>query len=102
MRANLHGGLAIRYNLAVRKFRYIDDVEAWLEPMDYQGFWVAIAPYDLVLQSRAHCDAEIAAGDADTETVLDVLKYLARIELTQNLDLKWRLPTPWLKLVSSK
>ena len=71
----------------MKKFRYREDVEKWLEPMDYQGFWFAVAPYDLVLQRKEHCDGQIANGEIDLETVLDVLKRMALIELVEKLDL---------------
>ncbi|MCB1529486.1 MAG: hypothetical protein H6853_00685 [Rhodospirillales bacterium] len=83
------------------KFKDIEDVDDWLEPMDYPGFWYATQPYDLVLQPRDHCDRQIAAGEIDQETVLEVLKYMARLELTERLGLTRRLATPWLKLVES-
>ena len=51
--------------------------------------------------ARDHCDRQIAAGEIDQETVLDVLKYMARLELTERLGLQRRLATPWLKLVES-
>jgi len=85
----------------MRKFKTIDEVEQWLEPMDYQGFWHAMRNYDLVLQPRDHCDNQIESGVIDLETVLDVLKSMARMELTQRQGLHWRMPTPWLKLVET-
>ena len=85
----------------MKEFRYIDDVEDWLEPMDYSGFWYAIDAYDLELQPRDHCDEQIASGVVDLDTVLDVLKYMARMELKEKLGLESRMPTPWLKLVES-
>ena len=85
----------------MEKFKYTDDVEEWLEPMDYSGFWFAIEPYDLELQPRDHCDEQIASGVIDLDTVLDVLKYMARLELKEKLGLEMRMPTPWLKLVKN-
>ena len=85
----------------MKTFKTIDDVEAWLEPMDYPGFWYAVRNYDLVLQPRDHCDDQIANGVVGLETVLDVLKSMARIELTKRHGLHWKEPTPWLKLVES-
>ena len=85
----------------MKKFRDIDDVRDWLEPMDYTGFWYAIEPYGLMLQPRGHCDQQIADGEAEKETVLAVLKAMARIELTEKLGLKWREEAPWLKLVDT-
>ncbi|MCV6576164.1 MAG: hypothetical protein OIF58_10565 [Cohaesibacter sp.] len=83
----------------MRKFRYIDDVETWLEPMDYQGFWVAITSLELDLQPRAHCDQQIRDGEVDQVTVLRVLKSMARIELTDRHRLEWKQEAPWLRLV---
>ncbi|MBL4759230.1 MAG: hypothetical protein JKY32_16880, partial [Rhizobiales bacterium] len=54
-----------------------------------------------VLQRRAHCDRQIADGEVDPETVLEVLKYMVRHELTAKLSLKRREVTPWLKLVET-
>jgi hypothetical protein len=85
----------------MRKFKNIDEVKQWLEPMDYQGFWLAIAPYNLVVQDRDHCDQQIAEGIVTQETALAVLKGLARVELTNRHNLEWKPATPWLKVVES-
>ena len=69
--------------------------------MDYQGFWVAVAPYNLALENRGHCDRDIASGASDEATVLSVQKSLAVLELTKRYKLKVRIPTPWLKLVET-
>lgn len=85
----------------MQRFRYIDDIEDWLAPMDYEGFWYAVAPYNLILQPRAHCDDQIARGLVDEATVLDVVKHMARMELTKRHGLKWREVTPWLRVVEN-
>lgn len=85
----------------MKKFKYVEDIDDWLEPMDYQGFWFAVAPYDLVLQTREHCDREIAADNSEAEIILKVLKHMAQMELRQKLGLKRREVTPWLKLVET-
>lgn len=84
----------------MRKFKDRQDVEAWLEPMDYHGFWYAIEPYQLDIQDRADCDQQLKDG-VPIETMLDVLKNFARIALTQKYGLKYRDPAPWLKLVET-
>ena len=99
MHLNLDFSESIRYNLCVNEFKHIDDVVAWLEPMDYEGSWYAVEPYDLVLQPRDHCDDQISKGLVDKETVLDVLKNMVRLELTERHGLHWKEPTPWLKVV---
>lgn len=83
----------------MREFKTINDIEDWLEPMDYQGFWTAIAPYGLLLPPKHHCDQQIRDGEAEEALVLDGVKYLARLELTKRLNLEWKQSTPWLKLV---
>ena len=85
----------------MKKFRYREDVEKWLEPMDYRGFWVAVAPYDLVLQRREHCDAQLASGEIDLETVTYVLKHMALMELVEKFDLIRKPIPPRLKVVES-
>ena len=79
----------------------MQDVEAWLKPMDYQGFWHAVGPYELILQDRAHCDSQLADGSVDVDTMLYCLKSMAVMELRQRHSLKDRIPTPWLKLVAN-
>jgi len=71
-------------------FEDIQDVKEWLEPLDYLGFWDAVAPYDLTLQDRDHCDDLIASGEVDASLILQVLKGLAEMELTRAFGLKWR------------
>lgn len=72
------------------KFKDIDDVVAWLEPMEYETFWKEIKPFCLVMLTREKCDADIASGATDEETVLYVLKNFARMELASILKLTWR------------
>ncbi len=83
----------------MKKFRYIEDIQDWLEPLNYQGFWHVIEPYNLVLQDRDHCDDQIAGKHADEDDVLYVLKHMAQTELAQRNGLTRRPITPWLKLV---
>lgn len=71
-------------------FEDIQDVEAWLEPLDYLAFWEAVAPYRLTLQDRDHCDELIASGAVAASLILEVLKGLAAMELRQAFGLKSR------------
>lgn len=75
-------------------FQDIEDVEEWLEPLDYLAFWEAVAPYQLVLQDRDHCDGLIAGGIVDAKLVLDVLKILAAVELQTAFNLTCRVHEP--------
>ena len=75
-------------------FEDIQDVEDWLEPLDYLGFWEAVAPYTLILQDRDHCDDLISSGEVDADVILYCLKAMARRELTRMFDLKHRIHEP--------
>ena len=89
------------YFQKMKIFRYIQDVDAWLEPMDYIAFWYAVEPFNLVLQPRDHCDEQIENGAAEKDDVLAVLKYMARDEISAMQGLKRKPVTPWLQLVES-
>lgn len=72
-------------------FNFIEDLEDWLEPMDYETFWREIKPFCLILKPRAECDADIANGAVDEDVAVGVLKMLARVELTRILKLEHNL-----------
>ncbi|MBN9304896.1 MAG: hypothetical protein BGO82_10700 [Devosia sp. 67-54] len=77
-----------------------DDVEEWLETLGYEDFWTQADLFVLELcgQSRACCDRQIASGSIDANTVLDVLKGMARLELIERFSLKPRDIMPWYSL----
>ena len=89
----MRAGNPLCYPEFMSEFRYINDIEDWLEPMDYETFWQEIKPYCLVMIPRAKCDADIEDG-VDEETVLIVLKNFARLELAFILKLQWRCNVP--------
>lgn len=72
----------------MKKFNHIQDIDEWFEPLKYEEFWYAVEPFDLMLQDRNHCDEQIAECGANMDTVLNVLKFMARRELTEQLGLK--------------
>lgn len=80
-------------------FEDIQDVREWLEPLDYIAFWEAVAPYCLILQDRDHCDELIASGTVDVALILEVLKDLAQMELTQAFGLRDRTYHPEIQAV---
>ena len=79
-------------------FDDMEDVEEWLKPLDYNSFWEEIAPFELALQTRESCDAQITSGSIDEPTVLYVLKGMARQELVERYRLKPRDLMPWYSL----
>jgi len=80
------------------KFKHINDIEDWLEPMGYETFWREIRPYCLVMLPREKCDADMTNGDVDEETVLYVMKNFARIELAAIFKLEWRNDVPMMAM----
>ena len=76
-------------------FDDIDDVMAWLQPLDYLGFWKAVEPWAIFTDAdRTHCDAVIADGVSPEETVLFGLKAMTRMALTERFGLKDRIYEP--------
>lgn len=76
-------------------FEDIDDVKEWLGPLDYAAFWKAVEPYGIFpAGDREHCDERIASGKVAPDLVLECLKAMARTELTQRLDLNYRVTEP--------
>lgn len=73
------------YSWVMLRFTRIEEIETWLEPLDYQGFWDAIKPYDFKFSNKEDCDRQIATGAVTEEMVLAILKYYAPQELGQNL-----------------
>lgn len=76
-------------------FEDIDDVQEWLEPLDYRAFWDAVAPWNLFdAADREHFDKVLADGVTDLETMLICLKAEVRMALTERFGLKDRIYTP--------
>ena len=71
-------------------FEDIDDIVEWLEPMSYDAFWKAVAPYHLDLDPKWHLDRMIARGEVQEDLILKVLKCMARLQMAEMLGLKWR------------
>ncbi len=76
-------------------FQDIEDVSEWLEPMEYVGFWEAVAPYNLTLQDRDHCDGLISRGEVEASLILEGLKSMAEMELAQAFNLNYRIYHPY-------
>lgn len=72
-------------------FQDVEDVEAWLEPLDYIAFWGAVAPYRLFsIAERDHCDGLIAGGNVPQATILKGLKFMAGDALRDRFGLERR------------
>ncbi|MFA6965226.1 hypothetical protein [Bosea sp. (in: a-proteobacteria)] len=72
------------------------DVEEWLEPLDYAQFWRETATFCLDLPSRDHCDTSIARRKVPEATVLSVLKGMARLQIVERQKLPARITVPWM------
>ena len=84
----------------MKDFKYIQDVEEWLEPMSYDEFWFKLSPYGVDADMRRHCDTSISNGTAP-DTVLSVMKDLIGFAIGEQFDLKRRPVTPWVRLVEN-
>lgn len=87
----------------MQAFGTIEDVQDWLQPMGYEAFWQAALMHDLLgPEDRAHCDATLAKGVADYDTVLTVMKAVARDALVERHGLVYSTtlaPKPALQIV---
>ncbi|MEM8786873.1 MAG: hypothetical protein AAGE76_01275 [Pseudomonadota bacterium] len=75
-------------------FQDIENVQEWLESLDWVAFWDAIAPYNLPLQSREVSEALVASGQMDQGQLLGGLKILAEVEITSRFGLTYRSTLP--------
>lgn len=84
-------------------FEDLEEVEEWLEPLDYVAFWEAVAPYSLFsMEDRDHCDRLIAGAKVKPATILKGLKGMAVDELTRRFELTFRKhQTPELQAIKS-
>jgi hypothetical protein len=94
----LHFVFAIRHTFGMPAFKDMEDVEEWLRPLDYEGFWRETAIHGLAIQPRESCDRQIMSGSVDQATVLSALKGMARLELIQRYALPVRDTMPWMSL----
>lgn len=87
----------------MQRFEFIEDVEAWVEPMGYETFWQAIEPYGIFgPEDRAHCDHTLADGIAPMDTVMAVTKGMFCMEMRLAHDLRIRpilRPSPRLEVI---
>lgn len=75
----------------MQDFQTYEDVEEWLAPLGYDAFWDAIIPTGLYgTADRTHCDATLAKGIADMQTVVSVTKRMALCRLVEQLGLPFR------------
>jgi len=79
-------------------FADMEEVEEWLAPLDYEEFWKETARFELDLEPRKSCDAQIGSRSVDEQTVLSVLKGMARLELIERFGLRPRAAMPWHRL----
>ena len=85
----------IWYTPDVVVFEDIQDVEEWLAPFEYEGFWRAVEPWDIGTGAdRAHFDQVLAKGRVPQEKVLRALKTMARVELQIRFGLADRIYEP--------
>lgn len=88
-------GDTIRHTVRMMFFEDRNDVEEWLEPLDFETFWREAAVFEPDIDTRAHCEAMIAAGIVSEAEVLSVLKSDVRRDLVARFRLPCRHPRRW-------
>jgi len=79
------------YDCVMVIFEDIEDVEAWLDPLEYVAFWEAVAPYRIFsIADRDHCDGLIAGGKVRQDTILRGIKAMARTGMIERFGLRHR------------
>ena len=79
----------------MKHFSDVQDLREWLEPMGYEEFWNAIAPFKITnIIPREISDHDLRNGNSDLETILYGLKGMAENELTIRLNLDHRIEAP--------
>lgn len=73
------------------RFETFEDVEEWLAPLGFEAFWQAIETLEVFgSEDRRHCEATLANGIADMETVMEVTKRMALHEIVARERLPFR------------
>lgn len=73
----------------IRTFRSSNDLEAWLDGLDYKSFWQAIVAHAVELPPKTECDARIAEGGVTQHVMLSNLRSMAADQIEQRYKLKW-------------
>jgi hypothetical protein len=73
----------------MQQFKDRQDLQEWLDTLDYAAFWKAIDPNSLDPDYKASCDASIAKG-VDQNIILKCIKSKKRIEIVKAQNLKPR------------
>lgn len=73
----------------IRTFQSSNDLEAWLDGLDYKSFWHAIVAHAVELPPKTQCDAMIAEGGVTLHVMLSNLRSMAANQIGQRYNLKW-------------
>ena len=76
-------------------FQDIQDVEEWMAAQSYASIWQAAKPWSLFDEEhRQHCDELIASGNVQADTILEGLRIMVRLAMTERFGLKDRVYEP--------
>ena len=73
----------------MEKFEDQQELEDWLDTLDYEAFWQAIDPNNLNPGFKNDCDISVARG-VDKTVILKCIKAKKRIEIVKEQNLKPR------------
>lgn len=72
------------------KFEDSNEVEEWLETLDYEQFWQEADPHGLESDYRDNCDTSISRG-VDKAMILKCIKAEKRLQIIREQNLKVRI-----------
>ncbi|MCP4099364.1 MAG: hypothetical protein GY748_24340 [Planctomycetaceae bacterium] len=73
----------------MQRFEDSNDVEEWLETLDYERFWQETDPNGLNADERANCDISVTQG-VDKAVILKCIKAAKRLEIIREQNLGTR------------
>lgn len=77
-------------------FDCLNDLEVWLDRLDYNAFWSTILPHAVVLPTRDRCEDMIACGAVSEADIMFNLRHMAASQIAERYNLKWEDRTPFL------
>ena len=72
------------------RFKYVEDIEEWLDPMGYSDFWVDVSDFEVHLPYKEYCDEKIGSGKVEKDVMLGGLKFLASTQIAGKFKLERR------------
>lgn len=82
----------------MKQFETENELEAWLEALDYEDFWTEMTQSAVTLPAREECDDRISQRVLTQTAMLETLRHLAKLELSERYGLEWEDPMPLMSV----